>query len=75
MKFFKDVFNGNKKLFKKNEIIFCDKVPRWPEFYSVNLYEIAIKDPELMRYLPDLGVKRVPSRKYMLNIMNTINPG
>ena len=56
------------------ERIFCDKVPRWPEFYTVNLYEKAMKDPELMRYLPDLGVKRVPSRKYMLNIMNTIKP-
>ena len=33
-----------------------------------------MKDPELMKYLPDLGEKSVSSRKYMLNIMNTIKP-
>ena len=33
-----------------------------------------MKDPELMRFLPDLGEKSVPSRIYMLNIMNTIKP-
>ena len=37
------------------------------------LYLEAQKDPELMKYLPDFKGKRVPSRKYMLDIINTVN--
>ena len=43
-------------------------------FYGVNLYEIVMKDPELMKYLPNLGGKRFPSRKYMLGVINTVKP-
>jgi hypothetical protein len=50
-------------------------VPAYDELSVRNLWGSCQQSPELMLYFPDkLPVGRLPDRKYMFDVMNTLNP-
>jgi hypothetical protein len=52
LSFLRDLLSDKKQPLKRNEIIFLS-VPNYKEISVTNLYDDAIKDPVLKKYLPD----------------------
>ena len=52
LSFLRDLLSDKKQQLKRNEIIFL-AVPNYKEISVTNLYDDAIKDPVLKKYLPD----------------------
>ena len=50
-------------------------IPNYDELSVKNLWPSIQQSPELMRFFPDkLPTGRLPDKKYMFDVMNTLNP-
>ena len=69
MHFLKECLSGRKKLFRNKEITIVN-CPRLREFSADRLYEVAIQDSELNKYLPDPTDKgkRPVSRRFVFTV-------
>ena len=74
-KFFLKVLNGTKQLLSLKEVKFAYNVPQDSEIKTKKLYDKAILDPDIKKFLPDMPKKKIIGRSYLLNILNTIHPG
>ena len=66
---------GEKKLFKKKEIRFLEKIPRFEEFKTENIWNIYKNDPLILAYIPNLSGNQLPDKRYLLTVVNTIYNG
>jgi hypothetical protein len=68
MDFMRDALAGRKKLLTNRDL--CPvNVPRYKEFNSTNLQNLAMQDDELRAYLPDLtSQKQVINRRFLFNV-------
>ena len=51
-------------------------VPKYEELAVKNLYDEAMNDPEVSKYLPDLGMSsnKLPERDFFFAILGTVKP-
>ena len=71
--FAKEVYSGNKKLFKRRETKFIE-VTRYDELSVKNLYSHFMKLNSFSLYVPSKYPKgRQCDREYMFNIANTLH--
>ena len=69
--FLRCALNGQKKL-KKSSAVQNYSLPNYEEFTTLRLLEIAKKDIECWRHIPDQGMSsRQIDRKFLVNIMAT----
>ena len=68
------VLKGDKKQFILDEVQWLGKVKRDPSCKVKDVYKEAKKDPLVNVYLPDYPEKRLPNRKFLFNIINTVYP-
>ena len=59
---------------KNTEVKWVESVPNWPEFSSKVLWQKAKANPNLLQYFPDYSSSRLPYRKYLLNVANSVSP-
>ena len=72
--FLKQVFAGEKKLFKKNEVSYIS-VPHYDELSVKALWPEVKKDGNFLQYFPSVYPKgKGPPREYFFNILNTTMP-
>ena len=64
---------GEKKLLKTKDVFWVENVPNWPEFSSKRLWMKAKINPNLAVYFADFANTRLPQRKYLLNVANTVS--
>ena len=64
----------DKQLLPMGKVKFIN-VPLYDELSVKKFYPMFQKDEEVMRYMPDpTPDMRVPDRKYLFNILNTLKP-
>jgi hypothetical protein len=67
MEFMRDCLAGRKRLLTNREV--CPvNVPRFKEFNSTNLQNLAMGDADLRHYLPDPSDKKPINRKFLFNV-------
>ena len=71
---FQKLLAGEKKLLKNTQVLWVENVPNWQEFSSKELWKKARINPSLAVYFPDFSSSRLPQRKYLLNVANTVSP-
>lgn len=71
--FLKAILCDEKKAFKNNEIKLID-IPNYPEISVTNLYENAMKDEELVVYLPTKKQlsNKLPERSFFFGVLGTL---
>ena len=57
---------------KTKDVYWVENVPNWPEFSSKRLWAKAKVNPRLSVYFADFANSRLPQRKYILNVANTV---
>ena len=71
--FFKQVFDGQKRLLGMNEVRRVN-VPKYDELSVKNLWPTMSQDPEFMQFFPDVFPKgKIADREYFFNVMNTVH--
>jgi hypothetical protein len=72
MEFMRDALSGKKKLLTNRDL--CPvTVPRYKEFNSTNLEQMALQDPDISGYLPDPSATKVINRKFLFNVSRNLN--
>jgi hypothetical protein len=72
MEFMRDALSGKKKLLTNRDL--CPvTVPRYKEFNSTNLEQMAFQDPDISGYLPDPSATKVINRKFLFNVSKSFN--
>ena len=73
LSFLRDLLSDKKQHLKRNEIIFL-AVPNYKEISVTNLYDDAIKDPVLKKYLPDKNQLsgKLPEREFFFGVLGTL---
>ena len=74
-RYFEGLLTGKKSAFTSKEITIA-YVPLYPELSVAKVYELALKVPKVLQYLPDFDkpdAKKL-SRTFLFNVMNTIDP-
>ena len=59
---------------KNTQVLWVENVPNWQEFSSKELWKKARANPNLAVYFADFSESRLPQRKYLLNVANTVSP-
>jgi len=72
--FLRAVFAGKKRVFRKNEIRWVGRIPKFAELASRKVHEMIKSDVGIIQYLPEYG-KREPERDYLFNVINTATAG
>ena len=73
LSFMRDILSEKKLHLKKNEVIHLD-IPAYQEISVKNLYEDALKDPVLGKYLPtkEQLSNKLPERDFFFGVMCTL---
>ena len=77
-KFATDVICGNKFLLKQSQVKRISNAPNFKEFSVSNIwYSVNQHDNKefLLKYFPDFKGKTLPSKQYLINIINTLDKG
>jgi hypothetical protein len=69
----RDILSGEKQALKQNEAIILE-VPAYPELSVKNLYDDAMTDEDLYKYLPSRKQLsgKLPERKFFFGILSTL---
>ncbi len=67
MDFIKQCLGGHKKVFENGEVK-AIRLPRLSEFKFDDLYDEAMKYPEVKQFLPDTGKDRRFSKQWLANV-------
>ena len=70
--FVKDILSGKKALLKLSSVLFVKNVPFWEEFTARNVWNSIKNDRRTNKYFKNYN-KSLPSRDYLLNVVNTAN--
>jgi len=73
--FLRAILCEEKKAFNNNEINLME-IPNYPEISVTNLYDDAMKDPEVAAYLPTKQQlsNKLPERHFFFGVLSTILP-
>ena len=73
LSFMRDILADKKLHLKQNEVIRLD-IPAYQELSVKNLYEDAMKDPVLTKYLPTMEQfsDKLPEREFFFSIICTL---
>ena len=73
LSFMRDIFSEKKLHLKQNEVIRLD-IPAYQEISVKNLYEDALKDPVLSKYLPtkEQVSNKLPEREFFFGVLCTM---
>ena len=73
LSFMRDILADKKLHLKQNEVIRLD-IPGYQEISVKNLYEDALKDPELKKYLPtkEQLSNKLPEREFFFGVLCTL---
>ncbi len=73
LSFLKDILKDEKRALRTNEVIHLD-VPQYTEISVKNLYEDAMADQEISRYLPSKQQMsgKLPERAFFFGILGTL---
>lgn len=73
LSFMRDIFSEKKLHLKQNEVIRLD-IPAYQEISVKNLYEDALKDPVLSKYLPtkEQLSNKLPEREFFFGVLCTM---
>ena len=72
----RDLLSGRKRMLLLPDVQFVDQAERFRELSVVSLLEHAHRElPQVLDYLPDNPEPDRICRKYLMNIMNTLDPG
>lgn len=73
LSFLRDLLSDKKLHLKRNEVIFL-AVPNYKEISVTNLYDDAMKDPVLNKYLPDKNQLsgKLPEREFFFGVLGTL---
>ena len=66
---------GEKKQFSLGEVEYIDHVVRDISYSVKEVYAKAKLDENVNIYLPDYAKTRLPNRKFLFNIINTVYKG
>ena len=75
-KFAADVLSGKKLLLKYSEVKRVSNAPNFKEFSCQNIWFSILQHPNkdhLLRYFPDYKKKQLPSKQYLINVVNTLD--
>jgi hypothetical protein len=73
--FVRQLLSGEKKAFRLSQVLFIE-VPLYPELGVKQLVAMAREDPKVCLYLRDkFWEGKPPTRSFLINIINTVNPG
>jgi hypothetical protein len=73
MEFMRDALSGKKRLIPNKQL--CPvTVPRYKEFNSEKLEQMALNDSVLRAYLPDASATKVINRKFLFNVSGSPHP-
>ena len=69
----KDILKDEKRALRVNEVVHLD-VPLYPEISVKNLYDDAMADPDVAKYLPSQEQMggRLPERDFFFGILGTL---
>ncbi len=69
----RDILKDEKRALRANEVVHLD-VPLYPEISVKNLYEDALADAEVAKYLPskDQMSGRFPEREFFFGVLGTL---
>jgi multimeric flavodoxin WrbA len=73
LSFLRDILKDQKSTLKAAEVMIID-VPNYQELSVKSLYDDAMKDPVLSKYLPskDQLSKKMPDRRFFFGIIGTL---
>ena len=73
LSFMRDILSNQKLHLKQNEVIRLE-IPNYQEISVKNMYEDAMKDPELSKYLPtkEQLSNKLPERDFFFSVMCTL---
>jgi len=73
LSFMKSILKDEKRALRTNEVVHLD-VPQYPEISVKNLYDDAIADPDVSKYLPtkDDLAGRLPERAFFFGVLGTL---
>ncbi len=71
--FMKDILKDEKRALRTNEVVHLE-VPLYPEISVKNLYEDALADPEVAKYMPtqEQMSGRLPERAFFFGVLGTL---
>ena len=72
--FARKVLSGQKKLLSFNNVLFIEEVPKYKELSSKTIWNQAKIKQNIVVYFPDYPQTRVPQKKYLFNVINTLEP-
>jgi hypothetical protein len=69
----RDILKDEKRALRTNEVVHLE-VPLYPEISVKNLYEDALADPEVAKYLPtqEQMSGRLPERAFFFGVLGTL---
>ena len=73
LSFLRDLLSEKKQHLKRNEVIYLT-VPNYKELSVKNIYEDAMLDPVLIKYLPNKEQLsgKLPEREFFFGILSTL---
>ena len=72
----RDLLSGRKRMLLLSEVCFVDQAERYQELSVANLLGHVHRElPQALEYLPDNPVPDRVCRKYIMNVMNTLDEG
>ena len=75
-KFFIDVFEDKKEIFRADKISNVNFKETWPEFAIKNVWPLVKSDQLIVNHLPchDIEKKQYPDRKFFWGVLNSLRP-
>ena len=77
-KFTADILCGKKFLLKQSQVKRIANAPNFKEFSVQNIWFSVNAHPDkdkILRYFPSFKGKTLPSKQYLMNVVNTIDKG
>lgn len=71
--FVKQVLCGKKALLNKRDVLWVEEVSRYKEISVKRIWKQVQDKPNILKYLPHCK-KSLPSKTYLVNVVNTIEP-
>ena len=73
MEFARKILSGEKKLLDLDKVNWIQDIPHIKGLSTERMWNELKKDPSVCCYFPTYSKSRLPSKGYLMNVMNDIN--
>ncbi len=74
MEFARDILAGRKHLLESSKVRWINDAPCYNEISVKYVWSCAKKNELIMKFFPNFNGKRIPTKSYLFNVCNTVQP-